>query len=72
MGSMPRLRVRRIGGKLGVVFSKEFVAEAGLKRGEMVQVVADVDGLESVRGSLTHLGLSVDEMNALTNEVEEF
>lgn len=69
---MPVLRVRRVGNSLGVLLPKSLIREKGLKVND--EVVVDVNlapDIESVRGAIKHLGLTVDELNELTNEGEE-
>jgi antitoxin component of MazEF toxin-antitoxin module len=55
-----------------VVLPKELVRKHKVQVDD--EVTVDFDGaptMESVRGSLAHLGLTVDEMNAQTNLGEE-
>jgi antitoxin component of MazEF toxin-antitoxin module len=68
---MPPMRVRKIGNSLGVLFPKEFVRAKRLRlNDEVIVEVQSAPSLESVRGALKHLGMTVDEMNDITNEGE--
>jgi antitoxin component of MazEF toxin-antitoxin module len=68
---MPVFRVRRIGNSLGVLFPKDFIAERKLRLNDEVRVDVRVEGdFKSTAGALKHLGLTVDEMNDITNEGE--
>jgi antitoxin component of MazEF toxin-antitoxin module len=69
---MERLRVRRVGNSLGVLFPKELVARKDLRLDDDVLVeVEKPPSIESVIGALRYLGMTVDEMNDLTNEGED-
>ena len=69
---MERLRVRRVGNSLGVLFPKGLVARKNLRLDDDVFIeVEKPPSIDSVIGTLRYLGMTVDEMNDLTNEGED-